>query len=331
MRQLVVFLTFIVLSLGGFSDAWAEGKLTLSLVNTSEPATPAVPTGPAIVIYPESQEPYASVIAQIIQGISQYTRDEPDIYVLPTKYSSAALQQWLDKNTDSRAIIALTPIAVSALETVHTQLPVFVGAIKEPPKGEVAYQGVSLFFNPRTYLSHLMHLSPNVKTVHWFFDPVHHAEVRSLLHQAANDLNLHLMSHAITSTRQALLQINDVLDSVDPKSEALWIPEEIMRMNEAVMFPFIMKTAWRRQVLVFSNSPIYVKRGFLFALYPDYVGLGQTLARLAHANGHERSRLTQLELLEDAQVAVNLRTARHLELKLSREQLQQFGLVYPAR
>jgi putative ABC transport system substrate-binding protein len=82
--------------------------------------------------------------------------------------------------------------------------------------------------------------------------------------------------------------------------------------------------------VVFSSSVAHVGRGVLFSLYPDNVALGRTLAasaltRLA-ANGPPPRIVTPLQAVR---VAVNVRTARHLGLAISRTEQQSFDLVFP--
>ena len=80
---------------------------------------------------------------------------------------------------------------------------------------------------------------------------------------------------------------------------------------------------------VFSSSVGHVKRGALFALYPNNVELGRSLAASAQAAlssaGHAARGVVPLK---EVLVAVNLRTASHLGLQLGARQ-QSFDLVFP--
>ena len=45
--------------------------------------------------------------------------------------------------------------------------------------------------------------------------------------------------------------------------------------------PMALEAAWKRRLVVFSSNPLHVKRGTLFALYPDHELMGSALADLA--------------------------------------------------
>jgi putative tryptophan/tyrosine transport system substrate-binding protein len=91
--------------------------------------------------------------------------------------------------------------------------------------------------------------------------------------------------------------------------------------------PLILKEAWDKNLTVFSSSPNHVKRGALFSLYPDNVAMGRRLAAMARNDaGAPKEAIVPLR---DLQTAVNLRTADHLGLDLSRRDRSQYSLTYP--
>ena len=100
-------------------------------------------------------------------------------------------------------------------------------------------------------------------------------------------------------------------------------------MEEGSVLPLVLQESWNRSLAVFSSSFGHVRRGVLFSLYPDNVELGKSLAGLALgilASGNHGGR--GMMPLRDVRIAVNLRTAQHLGLDLSRQQ-QSFDLVFP--
>jgi len=79
---------------------------------------------------------------------------------------------------------------------------------------------------------------------------------------------------------------------------------------------------------VFSSSFGHVRRGVLFSLYPNNVGLGRHLAGSALgflASGEHGARGWMP--LREVLMAINLRTAKHLGLNPSRQ--QGFDLAFP--
>ena len=90
----------------------------------------------------------------------------------------------------------------------------------------------------------------------------------------------------------------------------------------------MLQESWNQGIAVFSSNSTHVRRGVLFSLYPDNVALGKSLAGLAQGiliSGDYGKR--GVMPLRDVQSAVNLRTAKHLGLKPSRQ--QGFDTTFP--
>ena len=73
-----------------------------------------------------------------------------------------------------------------------------------------------------------------------------------------------------------------------------------------------------------------MRKGALFSLYPDNVGMGRSLAALALQQMQGGPNKTaSIKPLRDLLLAVNLRTAEHLGLQFSNQTQREFGLVFP--
>jgi hypothetical protein len=94
---------------------------------------------------------------------------------------------------------------------------------------------------------------------------------------------------------------------------------------------------------VFSGNPSHSRRGLLFSMYPDNTRLGQALGQLAQEI-QVRHQQTGSSLkvgdtiapqeqhihilpLEHLHTGVNLRTAEHLGISISRD--QEFDIIFP--
>ena len=113
------------------------------------------------------------------------------------------------------------------------------------------------------------------------------------------------------------------------KGDALWLLQRDSSLKDRNVLANILERAWLQDFVVFSNNPSHVKKGALFAMYPDNKALGATLGRLVL--GLEKGESNTVAALESLQVAVNMRTAEHLQLGISRTQREQFDLVFPSR
>ena len=92
----------------------------------------------------------------------------------------------------------------------------------------------------------------------------------------------------------------------------------------------LLEKSWRSQLVLFSDNPSHVKKGVLFALYPDNAGLGRSLALMARDRvDHPEALSAGVLPLRNLFTAVNLRTAEHLGLVYSAKQQRSFNLVFP--
>jgi putative ABC transport system substrate-binding protein len=90
----------------------------------------------------------------------------------------------------------------------------------------------------------------------------------------------------------------------------------------------VLKESWDNNLAVFSSSFGHVRRGVLFSLYPNNVELGRHLAGSALgmiASGG--SEVSSMLPLREVLIAINLRTAKHLGLTISRP--QSFDMAFP--
>ena len=117
-----------------------------------------------------------------------------------------------------------------------------------------------------------------------------------------------------------------IFSSSDARHDTVWLPQDSTTVEESAVLPLVLQEAWNRNMAVFSSSLSHVKRGVLFSLYPDNMGLGRNLAQVALSNADGASGLVPLK---DVLVAVNLRTASHLGLNLGNKPQQNFDLVFP--
>jgi putative ABC transport system substrate-binding protein len=99
-------------------------------------------------------------------------------------------------------------------------------------------------------------------------------------------------------------------------------------VEENAVLPLVLQESWAHSLAVFSSSFGHVKRGTLFSMYPDNTELGRSLAVSALdmlAGGGD----TGMTPLREAQIAINLRTAKHLGVDADR--IQGVDLTFPER
>lgn len=150
-----------------------------------------------------------------------------------------------------------------------------------------------------------------------------------LARDAAKQHGLELVAHEARDLATAARLYEATFATSDGRRDAVWLPQDSTTVDESTILPLVLRESWNRNVPVFSSSFLHVKKGALFALYPNNVELGKTLASSADAAiAGEHRRRTVLPL-RDVQIAVNLRTASHLGVQIGYQQQRSFDMTFP--
>ena len=137
------------------------------------------------------------------------------------------------------------------------------------------------------------------------------------------------MAQEAPDLKTAVRLYQEVMTRADVERDALWLPQDVTTVDETTILPLVLRESWDRRLPVFSSSFSHVRRGVLFSLFPDNLGLGRNLAGTALGlAGPSESGNRSVVPLRDVQMAVNLRTARHLGLNFTTRQQQGFDLVF---
>jgi putative ABC transport system substrate-binding protein len=303
--------------------------VALALLACSHVAAAA--TGPIAVLYPEVDEPYRSVFARIIEGIEDKTGARVARYAVGAQFSPQELAGDL-KRQDTRVVIALGRSGIKASSELDRDIiKVVAGGVVVVLESEARGVAVhSLTPDPALLFVRLKSLAPHIKRVFVVYSPQQNGWLVRLARQAAASHDLELVAVAATDIAGAMPVYQDILARADAKSDALWLPQDSATVNEALVLPLVLRTAWNRRLAVFSSTVGHVRQGALFSLYPDTFEVGRRLASLAlgaAAGGAAPGMLPSKEVL----AAVNVRTANHLELGVSDRQLEGFDMVVPER
>ena len=128
--------------------------------------------------------------------------------------------------------------------------------------------------------------------------------------------------------QEAALQYKSILNNKLGPTDAIWLPLDNILPSDVIL-PDILESAWDNKYIIFSTSPFYVKRGGLFALFPDHYKLGQQIAELAMQAGNPQS--IKFSYARNYKSTINIRTARHIGMHISNEGIKQYDIVYPIR
>lgn len=282
------------------------------------------------VVYPDIDEPYRSVFTKIIEGIEEHAKTRVASYAVGPNLSSQNLRAEL-KRQDVRTVIALGRNGLKSALDLDPGINVVAGGVITLPEADPRVLSVlSLAPDPGLLFERLKNLQPSVRRITVVYDGRHNAWLIQLARDAAKAQGLELVAHEAQDLKAAVRLYQEALAKADSKRDAIWLPQDATTVDESTVLPLVLQESWNRSITVFSSNVTHVRRGALFALYPNNLELGRSLAASAiltlSSSGQTARRVTPLR---DVQGAINVRTAGHLGLAVSQERHPGFSLFFP--
>ncbi|QGZ37913.1 ABC transporter substrate-binding protein [Pseudoduganella flava] len=275
------------------------------------------------VVFPDIGEPYRKVFTEIIDGVEQQARGKVRSVAVGPAQDAAELQTTL-RRTGVRTVIALGRQGLKTAGAFDA-LGVVVGGISALPEQE-RFRGISLMPDPALLFTWLKTLVPGVKRVIVVYSPQQSAGAVRLARDAARAQGLELVALEAQDLAAAVRRYETAFAGIDGKRDAVWLPQDAVTADDATVLPLVLRESWNRNVALFSSSILHVKKGVLFALYPDNAALGRELAALAQAP--DATAKIGLQPLRAVKVAFNTRTAGHIGLTVNMEQ-HSFDAIFP--
>ena len=284
--------------------------------------------GSIAVIYPDIGEPYRSVFAQIINGIEEKAKGRVSNFAIGPNVDVGELNNSL-RQQDTRVVIALGRQGVKVASALEGNYGVVAGGVLMAPDDDVHNLQInSLSPDPALLFSRLKGMMPKVRRIFTVYDPRQYEWMIRLAREAAVSQGLEIVAYEAQDLRSAMHAYQEILASVDNSKDALWLPQDSTTVEESTVLPMVLKESWDNNLAVFSSSFGHVRRGVLFSLYPNNVELGRHLAGSAlgmmASGGNDASSMLPLR---EVLMAINLRTAKHLGLNISRP--QSFDMAFP--
>lgn len=282
------------------------------------------------VIYPYSDTGFKRVFEQIISGINSVNDIESFTFEASPSEDSPSregkdLERWLGKYKPD-VLITLGSRPVQLVKTLSSVPPMVSGAILGE---EDDTYGMSLAGEPMEYLQRLKQLSPDTRRVFLVFQRQNSQWLIPAAESAAKNLGIELRTYPVESIKDGVVQLERVMAEASGTRDAIWLLND-GSMSERISLPRLLSASWNKHFVLFGSNPLQVKKGVLFALYPDYTEMGRNLVKLArHKFGHIRARGLQANTALKA--AINKRTASHLGLSLGRKEVNEYNLVFPTR
>lgn len=281
------------------------------------------------VLYPDLAEPYRGIFARIIEGIEVRLETTVRVYPLGSSVDVSDLNLKL-KRDGIKVVIALGRQGLKAASALNRDVTVVVGAVLAAPEaGERALTGISLMPDPVLLFARLKSLLPAARRVVVVYDPRQNEWLIKLAREAAKAQGLELVAYEARDLAGAARRYEDVFAALDGRADALWLPQDATTVDEITILPLVLRESWNRGVPVFSSSYLHVKKGVLFALYPNNFELGRSLASSATGVLTGEPGKRGMSPLREVYAAVNLRTASHIGINIDLRQQRGFDSVFP--
>ena len=287
--------------------------------------------GHIAVLYPDLDEPYRGIFHKIIEGVEAQIGKRVVTYAVGADMTAQDIVANL-KRQDIKVVIALGRQGLKAASGLVSNYGVVVGGVVSAPEDETRnFPVISLAPDPGMLFERLKHFMPNARRVVVVYDPRQNAWLIRMARQAASKHGLELLAVEVTDIKSAVKAYQEQLASIDPKKDALWLPQDPTTVEDTSILPMVLESAWKLNLAVFSSNVTHVKRGVLFSLYPNNVALGRQLAASALNYPAIIPAAHKMVPLKEALLAVNVRTASHLGMQLSSPLKNGIDLVFPAQ
>jgi putative ABC transport system substrate-binding protein len=311
-----------------------EPRLSQMLMATNQRNGPlrlaaAGNVGPIAVFYPDIGEPYRSIFSKIIEGIEETSQTKVASYAVGSNFNAQAISGEL-KRQDIRVVIALGRNGLRAASTLDKEIGVVAGGVVSVSETELRGNAIlSLAPDPALLFARLKALSPKTQRVFVVFEPRQNGWLIKLAKEAARAHGIELVAQEAGDLKSALSIYQSIFATAEAKRDALWLPQDSATVDESLVMPLVLQESWNKNIPVFSSNVSHVKRGALFALYPNNIELGHNLATSAIGMASGNPAVRGVLPLRDVLTAFNTRTASHLGLAPSPAQQQGFDLLFP--
>jgi putative ABC transport system substrate-binding protein len=299
-----------------------KAAYTISILISAMMTTAKPLAADLTVVYPQVKAPYNEIFEQIIRGIEHQQQDGLQLYPLDGKSPLENTAKELSRDP-TNLVIALGKSGYQVAQQIQHTNSVVVSALPLQPAG---IAGISLLTDPKVLFTSLKMLAPAIKKVHVVYTDSSRWMIQIAVAQAS-DFGIEVMAVEVKDLKDAVKTYQDLLQNIDPASNAVWLPFDAITANEQVILPQVLELAWERNIVLFSSKPEHAKRGALFSTFPDHFELGRELVILVQQLQQGKAAATVIPL-QQVQLAVNLRTAAHLGMEYKQEVLRQIPITF---
>lgn len=280
--------------------------------------------GVIAIVYPDIGEPYRSAFSAIVRGIEDGAQGRTTRLAIAPNATATTLADD-PRLRQARTVIALGRSGLKVASGLDRKVNVIAAGVLSVPEGESpAWMIQSLAPDPALLFSRLKAFVPRARRVVVVYDPRQNEWLIRLAREAARQQGLELLTLEAEDLKVALKRYQDLMGQLNPRRDVLWLPQDSATVDESTVLPWLLRESWDHGIPVFSSNVAHVRRGALFALYPDNTELGRHLGATAQAvqampstpSASAPATSRGLVALRQVLTAVNARTAMHLGVDL---------------
>ncbi len=275
--------------------------------------------------YPAIEAPYRAIFDEITAGVE----DSSDIEIKTITFEETQPKDNIQQPCD--IAIGLGRAGVGYLDQYGQRLTRIYGAIQAQPNQLSEVPTISLVPYPLAMFERLKYFMPSAERVHVIYNPGKNQKYIELAVEQAKTFNIKLVTYQAMDIRGAGKFYQDVFANISPKKEALWLLQDPSITDSKVILPNILKMAWRKRLVVFSNQPSHAKRGVLFSVYADNYALGLALGEVAKSCAVSECIESKIQALSTLRTAINIRTSARLGISANSIQDKFIDLTFPSQ
>lgn len=283
------------------------------------------------VIYPVYHNDTDKIIAEIREGITNSSTIDTSEIPFDTANKSSAIIKRIRSLSEDEIVITLTSDLKDVIRTSG-----FNGLLIDGVSSDLTRRNstinVGIEPSPYTYIDTALKIRPDIKNIIYFtFYNDDKNEERRVEKRSDDKLDIKVVN--IEGIDDAMHKISDVIALYDPSETAIWLPNQILSISNNTVLRYVLREAWRKSFIVFTDSLEAVARGLLFSLMPDYRSYGEYLASIAGdvTKDNDDTRSESIEYFNDVYLMLNQRFSVHLGLNINRSLFDKYKIVVPAK
>ena len=287
-------------------------------------------------LYPVYHSDADRIINEIRDGAHEYSGNNINEIAFDTTEQNSSAQKKVEALSEGDTVVTLTMALGDFIRSSGFKGRLIEGASDNPSiTGSTVSVGIDP--SPVTYIESLIRINPEIEKIFYFTfksnGKTEAQEEAAKLHEIANDKQVDLKFISVDNLDGAMHRINEVISGNDPATTAMWIPNRILSMSNNTVLKYVLREAWGRSFIVFTDSLDAVARGLLFSLIPDYQAYGKYLGRLAEkATGQDDPPVSEsIRYFDDVYLMLNQRFSVHIGLNINRSVIEKYKIVVPAK